>query len=159
MFAPTEMELEFEGGATQTVQIPPHPNLRVLEDERLAAYEALLFKAETEYDREPDVILPEQKLDNGVIIPAETRRGVLKTPYRITTTDDDGQTHTELVTPPYAVQVVIAVLGDEVYEKIKAAGKSSADVWRIWNEQGMELAERNDGDPKSVGGRRGVAQV
>lgn len=153
MFAPTTMTLEYPDGTTEDIEIPPHPNLRLLDDDNLDAYEDLLFEAEETYDREPDILIPEQKLDNGIVLPAETRRGVLKTPYR--STGDDGVAH--LVKPPWSVKVCQACLGDETYKKLQAAGKSAADVWAIWNEQGLELAERETADPKSVRGRTSVA--
>jgi|SRR5579875_969913 len=147
-FAPTPMKLDYGDGHTETIEIPPHPSLRMLEDERLEAYEDLLFEAETKYDREPDIIIPEQRLENGLIVPQETKRGAIKIPQRITTVDEEtGEERTELVKPPWAVAVVIACLGEETYDKIKAAGKSAADVWRIWNESAMELDGRRERDP------------
>lgn len=152
MFAPTTMTLTYPDDTTEEIELPPHPNLRLLDDDNLDAYEDLLFEAEETYDREDDIVIPEQKLDNGIVLPAETRRGVLKTPYRIT--DDDG---THLVKPPWSVKVCMACLGEDTYKKLQAAGKSAADVWAIWNEQGLELAERETADPKSVRGRTSVA--
>jgi hypothetical protein len=154
MFAPTSMTLTYPDETTEVIEIPPHPNLRLLDDDNLDAYEDLLFEAEETYDREPDIVIPEQKLDNGIVLPAETRRGILKTPYRITS---EGKT--ELVKPPWSVKVCEACLGEETYKKLRAAGMSAADVWAIWNEQGLELAERETADPKSVRGRTSVAQA
>lgn len=145
VFAPRTLELD----NGDTIDIPPHPNLRMLDDDRQEAYEELLFEIES-YDREPDIYIPEQKLDNGVILPAETRRGALLQPYR-----KDG----ELVKPPYTIRVVQACLGDDIYARLRAGGKNAADVWRIWNEQGMELTERHDADPKSNGGTSNLATV
>lgn len=153
MFAPTPMTLEYPDGTTEEIEIPPHPNLRLLDDDNLDAYEDLLFEAEETYDREPDIVIPEQKFDNGIVLPAETKRGVLKTPYRVT--GDDGKP--QLVKPPWSVKVCMACLGGDTYKKLQAAGMSAADVWAIWNEQGLELAERETGDPKSVRGRGTVA--
>lgn len=155
-FAPTEMKLTYPDGAgEETILIPPHPNLRMLEDERLEAYEDLLFEAEQTYDREEDIYIPEQHLDNGVVVPATTRRGAIKIPQRITRKDpDSGEERTELVRPAWAVAVVIACLGQETYDKIRAAGQSASDVWRIWNDSSMELANRRDADPFPVPGRR-----
>jgi hypothetical protein len=159
VFAPTTMTLTYPDGTTEDIEIPPHPNLRLLDDDRLDAYEDLLFEAEETYDREDPMVIPEQKLGNGIVLPAETRKGILKSPYRITTTDDDGQKHTELVKPPWAVKTCMACLGEEKYKKLKAAGKSASDVWTIWNEQGLEQADRAAADPKSVRSRTGVAPV
>lgn len=158
-FAPIPMTLEYPDGTTEEIELPPHPNLRLLDDDCLDAYEDLLFEAEETYDREPDLVIPEQKLDNGIVLPKEVRRGVLKSPYRRTVTDDDGNEKTELVKPPWSVKVCEACLGEETYKKIRAAGKSAADVWAIWNEQGLELADRETSDPKSVRGRADVAPV
>lgn len=153
MFAPTTMTLTYPDDTSEEIELPPHPNLRLLDDDNLDAYEDLLFEAEETYDREDDIVIPEQKLDNGIVLPAETRRGVLKTPYRIT--GDDGKA--QLVKPPWSVKVCMACLGEDTYKKLQAAGKSAADVWAIWNEQGLELAERETADPKSVRGRTSVA--
>lgn len=151
VFAPTILELD--GGVS--VEIPPHPNLRMLDDDRQEAYEELLFETES-YDRGPEIFIPEQRIrdadgnDTGVVLPAETRPGRLLEPYR-----KDGQ----LVKPPHSVRVVQVCLGDAVYAKLRAAGKSAADVWRIWNEQGLRISERADGDPKSNGSSNGLAAV
>lgn len=159
-FATKDLELTYEDGRTETIEIPPHPDLRMLPDERLVAYEALLFEAEQTYDREPDLEIPEQRLETGVVLPKETRRGAIKVPQRITTIDEDtGEEHTELVQPPWAIAVVIACLGEDTYEKIRGAGKSAADVWRIWNESSMELASRRDADPFPARSARNVAAV
>jgi hypothetical protein len=157
MFAPTTMTLEYPDGTTEDIEIPPHPNLRLLDDELLDAYEDLLFEAEETYDREPDIVIPEQKLDNGIVLPKETRRGVLKSPYRITRDKGTPEERTELLKPPWSVKVCMACLGDEKYQKLKAAGKSAADVWAIWNDRGLEQAQRAAEDPKSVRGRTGLA--
>jgi hypothetical protein len=121
----------------------------MLDDERQAAYEDLMFEVEG-YDRDPDIYIPEQNLDNGVVLPSETRKGRLLQPYR-----KDGV----LVKPPHAVRVVQVCLGDETYAKLRKAGRQAADVWRVWNEQGMALAERADADPKSNGSTRSLGSV
>lgn len=154
-FAPHDMTLHYPDGTQEVIEIPPHPNLGLLDDENQEAYEELLFTAEETYEREPDVVLPEQRLDNGIVIPSETRRGALKSPYRIK--GEDGKSH--LVKPPWRVQVCQAALGKEKFDKLKAAGLGAADVWRLWNEQAQEVADRNTVDPKSVRGRGAVAAV
>lgn len=148
----------FDLGDGESIEIPPHPNLRLLDDDRLEAYEALLYEIES-YDRAPDVYVPEQKLENGTIIPEETIKGAVLIPHRRTTVGDDGVSRTELIHPPWAVRVVMACLGAEAYDRLKAAGKSASDVWRIWNEQGVELAEREKLDTKSFRGFNRVANV
>jgi hypothetical protein len=145
VFAPTPLKLD-DG---ETVLIPPHPNLGMLDDEQQEAYEELLFETES-YDREDDLHIPEQTLASGVVLPAEIRRGVLKQPYR-----KDGV----LIKPPYSVRVAQVCLGEADYKKLRAGGKSAADVRRIWSEQSLELAEREADDPKSVGGSGAVEDV
>lgn len=134
VFAPTDLEL----GDGTTITIPPHPNLMMLDDDAQEAYEELMFEVE-DYDRESDIYIPEQTLASGVVLPSETRRGELKRPYR-----KNGQ----LVKPPHSVKVVQAALGEKDYLRLREGGKSAADVWRLWNEQGMKIAERQATDPK-----------
>lgn len=135
VFAPRKLQLD-DG---TIIEVPPHPNLRMIDDDRLAAYETLLFETET-YDRAPS---------------EGDAQGPLLIPYR---------KNKELVTPPHTVRIVQAVIGDEDYAKLRA-GKvdgrrgSAADVWRVWNEQGIELTERADVDPKSDGSSDGVADL
>jgi hypothetical protein len=147
VFAPTPLELDND---MRTLEIPPHPNLRMLDDDQMEAYDELLFDADTKYDREPDLLIPEQKLQNGLVIPAETKQGALKIPYRI---------GGEKVKPAYSIRVVQIALGDEAYAKLRAGGKSAGDVWRIWNTQGLEVAAREAQDPKSLGSNGLVASV
>lgn len=164
-FAPTPMTLHYEDGTTEVIEIPPPPQLRMLDDDPLSDYEDLLFEAETKYDREPDRVIPEQRLESGIVLPEETRRGVLKTPYRIT--DEEGKT--QLVKPPWSIAVVEAALGKKNYGKLKSATKttwlggegngSAADAWRIWNEQTLEMAKRQDADTFPVQGDSSVAPV
>ena len=149
VFAPTSLELSYPEGATEIVQIPPHPNLNMLDDEHQEAYEELMFEEEG-YDREPDVYIPQQTLDNGVILPEETRKGRILLPHR-----KDGQ----LVKPPHSVRVVQVCLGEELYAKLRKAGKNAADIWAIWNQQGLDLANRADADPKSNGRSRPVVPL
>jgi hypothetical protein len=85
-----------------------------------------------------------------VVIPATTQRGQIKRPYR-----KEGQ----LVKPPHSVKVVQAVLGEDEYARLRAGGRSAKDVWRIWNERGMELSQRRRADAKSNGGPVGLASV
>ena len=73
VFAPTPLELD-DG---TVLQIPPHPDFGMLDDEQMGEYEELLFEVEG-YDHEDD--LPEQHLDSGITLPGE--RGALKRPYR-----------------------------------------------------------------------------
>ena len=141
VFTPTPLELD-DG---TVLQIPPHPDFGMLDDEQMGEYEELLFEVEG-YDREDD--LPEQHLDSGLILPGE--RGALKRPYR-----KDGA----LVKPPHSVRVVRAALGDTEYKRLREGGKSAADVWRIWGKQGLQIRERQAADSKSDGGALAVAPI
>lgn len=134
VFDPTPLELD----NGDVIDIPPHPNLNMLDEDEQEAYEDLLAEMRS-YDREPDIYIPEQKLENGVVLPAETRRGALIGPpyYK------DGVR----VTPAHRTRVVQAALGAEKYAQLRAAGKSSADVWRIWNDQGLKVADRQNFRP------------
>ncbi len=141
-----DQDLELEDGSI--LKVPPHPDLGMMDDEQMEAYEELLVEVES-YDREPDIVIPEQKLrdpdtghETGVVLPAETQRGALKRPYR-----KDGK----LVKPPHSVRVVQAVLGPEKYAALRAGGRGAKDVWRLWGEQGLELRQRQANDSKSDG--------
>lgn len=154
-----DTELALDDGTI--MNIPPHPDLGMLDDDRMEAYEELLMEVET-YDREDDIFIPEQRLkdpqtgkENGVVIPASTQQGMLKRPFR--KTDEDGVTHR--VTPAHSIRVVQAVLGDTAYKQLRAGGRSAKDVWRLWSEQGLELRQRQAGDPKSNGSPVDLAAV
>ena len=128
-----------------TVSIPPHPDLAMLSDEAMEAYEELQFEMES-YDREEDIVIPEQRLkdsegnETGVVLPGSTQPGALKRPYR-----KDGA----LIKPPHSVKVAKIALGEAEYNRLVAGGKSAADVWRIWGSQSIELRKRQEDDSKS----------
>jgi hypothetical protein len=145
VFASTPLELN-DG---TTIDIPPHPNLAMLDDDRQAAYEELIFEVES-YDREEDIFIPEQHLTSGAIVPAGMRRGNVITPHR-----KDGQ----LIKPPYSQRMVTAVLGEDVYARMRAGGKSAGDVMKIWQLQGLALADRQQIDSKSNGSASVVENV
>jgi hypothetical protein len=144
VFASTLLDLE---DGLPPLEIPPHPNLRMLDDERQEAYEELMFEVEN-YDRAPDVYVPEQTLPSGAVLPARTLKGDLLLPYR-----KDG----ELVKPPNSIRIVQVALGDEAYGRLRAAGRNASDVWRIWNQQGLKLSDRQDGDQFPNGSTSGLA--
>lgn len=157
-------QILLDGG--DVIEVPPHPNLRMLDDEALAEYDKLQFELES-YDRHPDVHVPEQRIydkhGNLVsIIPAEDepRPGQLKMPYRKT---DPDTKEVKLLDPPYNVQVARIALGPD-YEKLRGGlinGRrgSAADVWRIWNEQGQKVVERQKSDTFRDEGTGGVETV
>jgi hypothetical protein len=153
LFGDTRLDL----GDDDFIMVPPHPDYGLLDDDAMEAYEALQFAVETEYDREDDVYIPEQRLkdpttgeETGVVLPPQTMKGNLKTPYRI-----EGK----LVTPPHSVKVVQTVLGEGDYKKLRDAGKSSKDVWKIWGEQSLKIQERKQRDNKSAGSSVDLAAV
>lgn len=161
IFAPTTLVLD-DG---EEIEVPPHPDLRMLDDEAQAAYERLQFELES-YDRHPEQPIPEQKVYDKetkqvvTTLPATTREGALKTPYRKT---DPTTGEAKLLDPPYVVQVAQIALGDD-YAKLRAGtikGKkgSASLVWKVWNEQGVKLAERQAADSKSAGGAVDSAPV
>lgn len=151
----SEQEIELEDGTK--LMIPPHPDFGMLDDDEMDAYEELQFKLDTEYDRFPDVYIPEQKLkdpttgkENGVVIPADTQRGELMRPFRI---------KDQLVKPPHSRQIVMAALGEVKYKQLKEGGRSAADVWRIWGRQGVAAKARQAADPFPDGSPQPLASV
>lgn len=141
-----DIQLELDDGTT--LAIPPHPDLGMLDDEATEQYEELQFEMES-YDREEDIIIPEQRLkdsdgnETGVVLPGSVAPGALKRPYR-----KDG----ELIKPPHSVRVARIALGEEGYQRLVAGGKSAGDVWRAWAKQAAELRDREDSDSKSERG-------
>jgi hypothetical protein len=153
LFGDTRLDLDGD----EYVMIPPHPDYGLLDDDRMAEYEALQFAVDTEYDREDDVYIPEQRLkdpttgeETGVVLPPQTMRGRLKEPYRV-----DGV----LVTPPHATKVVMAALGEAEFKRLRDGGRSSKDVWKIWGEQSLRIQERKQRDNKSAGSSVDLAAV
>lgn len=135
-----DREIELDDGTK--LSIPPHPDFGMLDDDRMADYEELQFEVES-YDREDDVVVPEQTLKSGAVLPETKIAGTLKRPFR---------KNGELIKPPHTVRVVKAALGEIDYKRLREGGKSAGDVWRIWGKQGMEVKARQQLDPKSDGG-------
>ncbi len=156
LFSPTL--LTFDDGSV--ISIPPHPSLRMLDDDALEAWDALQFEAET-YDRHPDEDVSEQNVydANGNLVttlPPTTRKGdLIGPPYR------KGGVP---ISPPWEVRTAQAALGEKEYERLRN-GKfdgqrgGARHVWKVWNKQGFELAERRAADPKSNGGSVDLAPV
>ena len=158
VFAPRDLTLD-DG---TVIEVPPHPNLRMLDDDALAAWDQLWFDLEG-YDHH-EITLPERVVKDAdgteMVLPPETRQGSLKVPYR--TTDPDTGKST-LLNPPYEVQVAKIALGEN-YAVLRAGtvkGKRGAarHVWAIWNAQGLDLTERQASDSKSADRADGVAAV
>lgn len=147
--------LTFDDGST--MEIPPQPSLRQLDDECLAAYDQLIVEAES-YDRE-EIELPERTVTDGdgavMVLPPETKKGNYRHPYH------KGGV---LVTPPWEVQEVQTAIGPEQYallrtKKIKGRKAGAGDVRRIWNEQGLRMMERQKSDTFREGGSSDLAPV
>ncbi len=147
--------LRFDDGSS--MQIPPQPSLRQLDDDCLAAYDQLIVEAES-YDRE-DIELPERTIKddegNEMVLPAETKKGPYRQPYH-----KDGV----LLNPPWEVREVQAAIGPEQYEFLRSKtidGRraGAGDVRRIWNENGLRLMERQKRDSKSSDSTGDLAPV
>ena len=158
VFAPRELTLD-DG---TVIEVPPHPNLRMLDDDALAAWDQLWFELES-YDHH-EVTLPERVVKDAdgteMVLPPETRQGALKVPYRKT---DPETGKSVLLDPPYEVRVAQIALGDD-YATLRAGtvgGKRGAarHVWALWNAQGFDLTERQAADPKSVDRADGLEAV
>lgn len=151
LFADTKLELD-DGSF---ISVPPHPDLGMLDDDQMDAYEDLVIEQES-YDREEDIYIPEQRLldaqgnETGVVLPARTEPGALKRPFRI---------NGVRVKPAHSVRVAQIALGEEGYARLRKGGRSAADVWRIWGRQAAELADRQAADDKSPRGALGLATV
>lgn len=150
LFASTPLELDND----EVMMIPPHPDFGMLDDDNIEAYEELLFERDENYEREPDIHVPEQRLrdantgeETGIVLPADTQRGALKRPFRI----KDAQGQVKLLKPPWSVKVVQAAIGETEYKRLRAGGKCAGDVWKIWGKQGIIARQRQVGDPKSIG--------
>lgn len=147
--------LTFDDGTT--MDLPPHPDLRMFDEDVLQAYDELLFEVRNSYDHEPDVWIPEQKVSDStggeIKLPATLRKGSLIIPLQ--KTGADGKP--ELMKPPYEVKLVQLILGERRYRELRSktidGQKAGAkDVWRAWNERGEALMQRSDADPKSDAG-------
>lgn len=157
LFSTTELELD--GG--DSITIPPPPQYGMLDDERMAEYEELIFELDTEYEREDDIFIPEQRLkdaqtgmETGIVLPPSERRGELKRPYRKII---DGKP--VLITPPHSIRVVMAVLGEVEYKRLRDGGRSAKDVWKIWGDRNQKIMEREQRDSKSSGSSVDLAAV
>lgn len=150
-------ELELDNG--ETIKIPPHPEFGIMDDDTQEEYEDYMFFVDTECEREPDVIIPAHRMKNdegvevGPLYPEETIRGALKQPLRQVI---DGKA--VRLTPSHRTKLVQIVLGDLKYKQLQAGGKGAGDVWKLWNEQGLEVKERQ-GRSQADGSAVGLAAV
>lgn len=149
-------ELPLDGGCG-VIKVPPHPDYGMLDDEAMEAYDELMFKMDTEYDREDDIYIPEQRLkdpktgkETGVVLPPTTDRGRLKHPFRI---------KNELVKPPHSVKIVQIALGETEYKRLREGGRNASDVWKIWGEQSLKIQERQKRDKFPTGRPVDMASV
>ena len=117
------------------------PNPGMLSDEQQERYDKLLHDMRTKYDREDAIEIPEQKLEDGTVVPGRTIPGELIAPHCI-----DGE-----LLPPYWARIGVVLWGEEGYKRFRAAGGSSSQINLEWGRMNREFAERVESDPKSDG--------
>ncbi|WPH57645.1 hypothetical protein [Mycobacterium phage WXIN] len=128
------------------------PNPGLLDDDQQERYEELQFFLE-QCDREPDTEVPEQSVvidDKVTTIAAYTIPGEVKKPFRI---------NGELLKPPYAVRLAIALFGEEGYAEYKANGGIANLIGFEWARMNKEYQERVAADSKSEGDGAAVEGV
>lgn len=141
------------------IHVPPDPRHRLLDDDQMDAYDALVFESES-YDRGDEVVIPPQKVydNNGNVVtelPAQTRPGMLLVPHR-----KDGV----LITPSWEVAVVKAALGPDDYATLRAGeidGQrgTARHIQQVWADHNAKIRERQAADSKSAGGTVDLAPV
>ena len=94
-------------------------------------------------------------------MPAEVRQGALKVPYRKT---DPKTGKTVLMSPPFDVQQIKIILGEQAYAALRAGtinGErgSVAHVKAVWRKQGKAIERRQADDSKSVDSPEVLADV
>lgn len=127
-----DVPLRFDDGSVEW--LPPHPSLRMLDDDVLEALDEYYADIEENYDRD----------ENGEIKgPPFYKNGKRQ--------------------PAKEIQVVKIVLGEGRYEELRktktVGGKrfSAKHVWQVWTGQGNRIADRAETDPKSDGGAHVLA--
>lgn len=128
--------IQVEGGKVFEI-----PNPGLLNDDQQERFDELQFELE-QCDKEPDIEIPEQVLEDGTKIPARTLPGEPLTPYR---------KNGELLKPPYAVRLAIALFGEDGYREYKAGGGIANQITIEWARMNKEYEERVKSDSKSVG--------
>lgn len=131
------------------------PSVLLLDDDQLVAYEALHHKL-NQCDRYPDVETPRQRFvhknPDGTEVETEvgahTLRGDFIQPY---------QKDSELITPPYSIQLALIFWGEDGYKRFKEGGGRSAEIPEALSELNKRLQERMTDDSKSAGRNGNVA--
>lgn len=121
------------------------PNPGLLDDDQQERYEELQFLVK-KCDREDDVEVPEQTVTvdgKTTTVPAYTIPGEYKRPLQV---------GGELLKPPYAVRLAIALFGEDGYAEYKAGGGIASQIGLEWARMNKEFEEREAADPKSDGG-------
>lgn len=119
------------------------PNPGLMDDDQAERWEDLQYELQS-YDREDDLVIPEQKLENGQIIPERRIQGDLITPYR---------KNGERMRPSYNVRLAKVLFGEDGYAAYKAAGGIANQIALEWARMNQEYQKRVESDSKSDGGR------
>lgn len=125
------------------------PNPGLLDDDQQERWEQLQFDLES-CDREPEITIPEQKLEDGSVLPARVLPGDLIMPYR-----KGGQ----LLKPPYSVRLAVALFGEDGYKEYKSGGGIANQISVEWARMNKQYSERVSGDSKSSGSLSEVADI
>lgn len=139
------------------IHVPPDPRWRLLDDDQMAAYDALMYESES-YDRGEEIVIPKREVKNEHghverVWPEEIQPGPLLVPYR--KTDEDG--NTTVISPAWEVRIVQAALGPDDYArlragKVKGVRGSIRHIQHIWAEHNRQIQERRAADSKSARG-------
>lgn len=147
--ASTFIEVVSKEGQKRVFEIP---NPALLDDDQQERFDQLKFEME-QCDREPDTEVPEQTVivdDQVQTIPGYTIPGAVKQPLRI---------NGELLKPPYAVRLAIALFGEDGYAEYKAGGGVANQIGLEWARMERQYEERVNADPKSEGSSTSVEGV
>lgn len=125
------------------------PNPGLMDDDQQERWEELQFDLQS-YDREDDIVIPEQVLDGGTVIPERRIKGDLVTPY---------QKNGQRMSPPYNVRLAKVLFGEEGYAAYKAGGGIANQIALEWARMNREYQERVESDPKSDGSRPALETV
>jgi hypothetical protein len=123
----------------------PHRDL--FDNDQQERWEDLQDAILHEYQREPDVYVPDATAPDGKRLIA---KGALVVPHR----DKDGNR-----LPPMAYRLAIVLWGADGAQRAKEGGILLNEIEVVWWKQRMEMEERLGADPKSDGGGAGLAAV